>query len=241
MTFDIVILSYAKTREHKQITEKCIKSLTEARNKVRVNIIVLESFDPTIKYKNAKNVFYDRKPFNYNHSMNKGFEYTDADYVFFCNNDLIFNDGWADACYQAFAMGYESISPYCPTSHKRFTKNGDFLLQGYQVGFHVSGWCIGVERKMFERIGGFNEAVRFWYSDNLYAEQLKIAKVKHALVCNSLVKHLDMGSKTLQTMDRKEKAQLTSIQKSKYDKEVRRLWDAEKKEVLRGRTKDVTL
>ena len=237
MTFDVILLSHAKTTQHKQITEKCIKSLVEAKNKINVNIIVLEDFDPTIKYKNTTTIFFKETKFNYNRSMNEGFKHTKSDYVFFCNNDLVFHDWWADACYQAFAMGYESLSPYCPASHKRYHKSGNHLLEGYRVGFHVSGWCIGVSRKMFERIGGFNEAVRFWYSDNLYAEQLKVENIRHVLVCNALVKHLDMGSKTLQTMGRKEMAQLTSIQRSKYEKEKRRLWDNAKKEkVVRGRT-----
>jgi len=248
MTFDIVILSYAKTKEHKQITEKCIKSLMEAKNKVKVNIIVLESYDPTIKYKDAKNVFYQQPVFNYNNSMNEGFKYAKNDYVFFCNNDLVFYDGWADACYQVFAMGYESLSPYCPTSHKHnkdingnLAGTGNYLIEGYQVGFHVAGWCIGVDRYMFERIGGFNEAVRFWYSDNIYAEQLKLEGIKHALVCNAIVKHLDYGSMTLKTLSKGEKTQLTSVQRKKYDNEVRRLWNVKTKEILHGRPKDASV
>jgi len=228
MTYDVIILSYSKTKQHKQITLDCIKSLVEAKNRIKINIIVLESYDASVNFKNTKTIFYQQEKFNYNHSMNYGFSLTNSDYVFFCNNDLIFSDGWADACYHVFKMGYDSLSPYCSASHPRFTRTGDYLVSGYQVGFHVSGWCIGVDRKMFKRIGGFNEAVRFWYSDNLYAEQLKIEGVKHALVCNSLVLHLDMGSKTLQTVPNRERASLTSVQRRIYEKEVRRLWNAKR-------------
>jgi len=105
-------------------------------------------------------------------------------------------------------------------------------MVGYQVRFHIAGWCIGVDREMFKAIGGFNEAVRFWYSDNLYAEQLKIADVKHALVCNAFVKHIDFGSKTLKSLSSQEEMKLTRAQKNIYDKEVRRIWNAKKKEVL---------
>jgi len=232
MTFDIVILSYGKTKEHIQTTNDCIASLKKAKNKIGVNIYVLESFNENIKYDGVENFFYQQQKFCYNASMNKGFELTTNNYVFFCNNDLIFYDGWADACYNAFAMGYKSVSPYCPVTHPKFANQGKKLEVGYQVGFHVAGWCIGVERKMFQKLGGFNTAVDFWFSDNLYAEQLKLADVKHALVCNSIVKHLDCGSKTLKTLKKHEMDELTRKQRRKYQKEVRRLVNAKKKTVL---------
>jgi len=232
MKYDIVILSYSKTVEHIKVTRQCIDSLLSAKNKIGVNIYVIESYDPTIKYTGAKTIYFSEKTFNYNRSMNKGFSFTTNQYVFFCNNDLVFYDDWADNCYHVFKMGYDSLSPYCPVSHPRFITDGNYAVAGYQVGFMVAGWCIGVNRDMFERIGGFNEAVTFWYSDNLYAEQLKIAEVKHALVCNSFVKHLDFGSKTLKTMSANEKTRMTSAQKSKYDKEVKKLY-AKKEKVLR--------
>ena len=234
MTFDVVILAYSRTEEHRKITEDCIKSLKNAKNKIDVNIIVLESFDKRAKFEGVTNVFFSEAKFCYNNSMNEGFKYTTADYVFFCNNDLFFYDGWADSCYNVFHMGYKSLSPFCPSSHNRFNViQGNYLLEGYQVGFHVAGWCIGVERKMFEDLGGFNTAVDFWYSDNLYAEQLKIAKVKHALVCNAVVRHLDAGSKTLKSMTAQKKKFLTSRQGIKYKNEVRRLWNGAKETVLR--------
>ena len=233
MTFDIIILSYSKTEKHRKITEDCIKSLKEAKNKVAVNIIVLESYDKDVRFDGVKNVFYQQPKFCYNASMNEGYRYATSDYIFFCNNDLIFNDGWADNCYYAFSMGYDSISPYCPTTHPGFARQGDYLAVGYQVGFHIAGWCIGVKRDMFERIGKFNTAVDFWFSDNIYAEQIKLQGVKHALVCNSLVRHLNHGSQTLRSLDEREKHWLTTQQRKKYTKEVRRLWDAKGKAVLR--------
>ena len=231
MTFDVILLSYSKTPEHRAITEDCIKSLKKAKNKVKVNIIVLESYEEQ-NFKGVKNVFFKENKFCYNQSMNEGFKHTSAPFVFFCNNDLIFSHGWADNCYQAFAMGYKSVSPYCPIASKRFTKSGDFLQVGYQVGFHITGWCIGIERETFKELGGFNTAVDFWYSDNIYAEQLKVANIKHALVCNATVKHLDWGSKTLNSLKKVEKTYLTKGQALKYKKEVRRLWDAKGKAVL---------
>ena len=224
MTFDIIILAYSKTAGHKKITSDCIKSIVAAENKIKANIIVLESFDEKVKFENAKTIFFKEKEFNYNRSMNEGFKHTTSDYVFFCNNDLVFHDYWADHCYSAFKMGYESISPYCPVTTPRYMKAGEYLAVGYQVGVNIPGWCIGVQREMFKRIGGFNEAVSFWYSDNIYGEQLKIAKIKHALVCNAFVTHLDYGSKTLSTLSGQERLRLTRDQQTKYKKELKKLY-----------------
>lgn len=233
MIFDVILLAYSKTEGHRQITVDCIKSLKKAKNDVGINIIVLESFDIGVKFKGAITFFYQQHLFNYNASMNKAFSLSESDYVFFCNNDLQFFDGWADECYKVFRMGYDSVSPYCPVSHPRFVTDGDYIMVGYQVGFNIPGWCIGVERKMFEKLGGFNTAVNFWFSDNIYAEQLKINKIKHALVCSAFVKHLDFGSKTLNSLTNKERVGLTTKQRKKFTDEVKRMWDAKEKEILR--------
>ena len=225
MRADIIILTYSKTKEHIRVTEECIGSLRKAKNKIGVNIHVIESYDKDIKYDGAETIFWvGENGFNYNESMNYGFSRTKEDLVFFCNNDLVFSDYWLDNCYHVFNMGFDSVSPYCEVTHPRFAPSGKYLLRGYQVGFHIAGWCIGVKREMFEKIGGFNTAVNFWYSDNIYAEQLKIAAIKHALVCNSLVKHLDFGSNTLKSLDEKEKRKLTSLQKKVFNNEVKKLW-----------------
>lgn len=224
MRADIIILTYSKTKEHINVTKQCIKSLREAKNKIGINIYVVESYDSEIKYDGANMIFFKENDFNYNRSMNKGFEHTTNDYVFFANNDLIFYDWWLDNCYHVFNMDFDSVSPYCEVTHPRFAPKGDYLLRGYQVGFHIAGWCIGVKREMFEKIGGFNTAVSFWYSDNIYGEQLRLNGIKHALVCNSLVKHLDFGSQTLNSLPNKEKTKLTSSQKKLFNNEVKKMW-----------------
>lgn len=225
MKYDIIILAYSKTNEHIECTKNCIKSLRDAKNNIGVNIYVIESYNEKIKYSGAKTVFWvGENGFNYNESLNYGVSICKEDYIFLCNNDLVFSDGWADNCYYVFAMGYESLSPYCPVTHTRFVKSGNYAIRGYQVGFHIAGWCIGVKRDMIKRIGGFNTGVYFWYSDNIYAEQLKVAGIKHALVCNSIVTHLDFGSFTLKKMDSKEKTRLTSMQKKLFNNEVKKLY-----------------
>ena len=65
---------------------------------------------------------------------------------------------------------------------------------GYEIGKHVLGWCIIVDRIVMDKIGGFDTPVSFWFSDDVYAEQIKAAGIKHALVGTSRVRHLTSKS-----------------------------------------------
>jgi GT2 family glycosyltransferase len=55
------------------------------------------------------------------------------------------------------------------------------------------------KRELFSIIGEIDSEFPFWFADNIYAEQLKRFGVKHAVVLNSVVKHL--GSSTLNTIN----------------------------------------
>ena len=76
MRADIVILSYSKTAEHIKITKDCIDSLLKAKNKIGINIYVLESYNDKIKFEGTTTIFFKESEFNYNRSMNEGFKYT---------------------------------------------------------------------------------------------------------------------------------------------------------------------
>ena len=197
MKVDIVIVSRAKTDKHKQLTIDAINSLHASYHDF--NIIVMEQTD--VKYKGAKTINY-KFDFNYNKCLNEGAKHGEADYIVFCNNDLIFEPTWFDRLLDVFNMDYESLCPYEPRHFKGSIKQGNHLIEGYEVRKQMLGWCIAVKRDMFERIGGFDEGVMFWFSDNIYADQLQFHNIKHALVCNSIVHHKE--SATLKTVPQKE-------------------------------------
>ena len=97
-----------------------------------------------------------------------------------------------------FNMAYDSLSPACPRHCEAHNiPLSAFLKEGYEIRQQLFGWCIAVKRSMFDKIGGFDTGVNFWFSDNLYADQLKYHGIKHALVCDSLVDHVE--SYTLKT------------------------------------------
>ena len=224
MRFDIILLSYGVNAKFRQYTIDCIRSLKKAENQVKFDILVLENGIET-EYKGAKTVFYKKEKFNYNASLNYGISITRNPYIVCCNNDLVFYRGFAENLYYAFKMGYKSVSPYCGITHPgRGIKNGNHIIEGHQVGFQLAGWCIGVEREMIKDLGGFHEGVEFWYSDNIYSEQLQIADVKHALVCSARVDHIGMGSQTLARLPKRQLYDVTRKQYSKYQKTLQEFY-----------------
>ena len=154
-------------------------------------------------------LYYDFE-FNYNKCLNLGFSVCKSKYVAFCNNDLHFGQDWAK---NAVSAGYLSVSP----TAKHIFKG---VREGYAVGSsrkkqgQILGWCIIVDRIVMERIGGFDTPVKFWYSDNVYAEQLKAVGIKHALVGSSKVKHFTSRSlNNARVVKGKERA---AMQKGQY-------------------------
>lgn len=213
MTIDVIIVSDAKNPMLKRMTQNAILSLHNSDGVIKFNPIVIEA--KNVIFNGAKTYGYDF-PFNYNKCLNYGASKCSNDIILFCNNDLIFSHGFMRGLLMAFKMGYKSVSPINPGCmwHKGF-KVGNQIIEGYQTGVHVAGWCIGMTRDAYNRIGGFDETVSFWYSDNLYCEQIKTANVKHCLVCNSVVFHIE--SKTLETKGVRDYHDMTEGQKKKYN------------------------
>ena len=69
-------------------------------------------------------------------------------------------------------------------------QKGNFVYEGYDISSILTGWCIFMDRYCHETIGALDESVSFWYSDNLYALQLKAAGIRHGLFCNVQVDHI---------------------------------------------------
>ena len=191
------------------LTVNAIDSLHKSDD-FKFNAIIMEQTE--VRYDNAITVNY-KFDFNYNKCLNEGAKHGNAEYIVFCNNDLIFTKGWFDSLLDVFEMGYKSL---CPAEKRHCRDNniklGNHLIEGYEIRQQLFGWCIATTREMIESIGGFDEGVMFWFSDTIYADQLKYHNIKHALVCNSFVEHKE--SATLKTVPQKD---LTWGQKNKYE------------------------
>lgn len=210
---DVIILSYAKTKEFEQLTRDCIKSLYDSEPDETFNVIVVESM-PGVIYYNAQTI-HPNEQFNYNKFANIGVRQGKAEWVCVCNNDLIFTKGWAS---ELLRYGLDSMSPKCPDNALQSDLNHIHL--GFETSRHISGWCLFLKRKLWDFICGFDEDFEFWCADDSYREQLKYHNLNHYLIGTSLVKHL--GSQTLRTMDQDVTERLTKDQARKFNKKYKR-------------------
>ena len=195
MTYDLIIISQSKGDLIK-VTQNCINSIR--KENAETNIIVVETGD-NYPYRVDTIVRYEGE-FNYNRALNLGLQYAKSDYQVLCNNDIIFHPGWSRMGDIMKANDYLSASALSNDQRQRLCKRGDICYEGYIIGLHLTGWCIFTSKDLWPVIGKLNERHKFWFSDNIYAEQLKAQNIKHALICNIRVDHL--GSQTLQKQPR---------------------------------------
>jgi len=188
MSYDLIIISKSDPKLI-SITEQCINS---ARcDGAELNIIVVETGE-RYEYDVDKIVEYSGS-FNYNRALNLGLQHVKNDIHILANNDLIFQKGWSKIGDLMKLNDFHSAS--CISGHQTQFKRGDLVYEGYQVGYLLTGWCLFVDRYCIEKIGKLDETVSFWFSDDLYACQIKAQGIKHGLFTNCQVDH--MASQTL--------------------------------------------
>jgi glycosyltransferase involved in cell wall biosynthesis len=203
---DIIIIAASKNKELINMTQNAVDSCYMSKGSF--NIVVVETFKKH-KYKNAKVIECIRKKFNYNRTINFALGKTKNSIVGVFNNDVIFHKDWFIELEKGFSE-FESLSPRCEKSNIK--TNG--IIEGYKLRKHLNGWAIVFKRSILDKIGKLNDKVEFWRSDDAFAQQLKINSIRHALVSNSVVNHID--SKTLKTLDQKEKKKFTYDQFHTY-------------------------
>ncbi|WKW86002.1 glycosyltransferase [Gordonia Phage JonJames] len=190
---DLVILSNAKTADLHMMTSNCIRSIRETTSPRQVNIIVMEQNARYSSYPGADKVVLCPESFHYNKFANRGLRTGSARWVMVANNDLIFEKGWLT---ELISTGCPVVSPKCPDDSRQRVIQED--TSGWTNGVHFSGWCFMMSREVYEDIGGFDECVSFWCSDDVVLEQLKVAGYDPpTLAPDAVVRHL--GSKTLKT------------------------------------------
>ena len=184
---DLIILSKANTKEKQAMTAQAVRTAFMNSNGIPMGITVLEQ--GAGRYARAKTIL---KPgeFNYNAFANYGASLGKAEWIVIANNDLIFKEQWL---HNLIKVGHPVMSPHEPKDKRQsmITQN----TTGYINGTHFSGWCFIIKRSLWEDIGGFDEAVSFYCSDDAVIEQVKAKGITPMLVKDSLVEHI--ASQTL--------------------------------------------
>lgn len=209
---DVVILSWAKTIELKNLTIRGIQTLLKSETDVNFNVFLLESnnkaiynFPPSVK------VVYMNERFGYHKFMNIGRKMGNSPYVALCNNDLRFQKNWASNIIKEMEQDKELLSA-CPMEPvvnlipKHYTEE----KYGYETRKFINGWCIFQNRKIYDVIGDLDETFEFWCCDDDYGMTLQNKNIKHAIIKTSIVNHDDNGGKSLQKLTPEQSRQYTS-------------------------------
>ena len=131
-------------------------------------------------------------PFNYNQAINIGVARSSNEWVFVMNNDVVVYPGAFD---KMITAGYDSVSPMSAINAPG--QNGATgIEEGYQICRHIAGWCIGCKRWVFARLPGGKMDERYFYfhQDVQYSTLLHQLGIKHALVTEAKIDHLQCQS-----------------------------------------------
>jgi glycosyltransferase involved in cell wall biosynthesis len=184
MYYDLIIVTQSRP-DLITMTQACIDSaISDTKD---INVIVVETGQP-YKYTGVNKFINYNGEFCYNRALNMGLKYAKGDIHILANNDIIFHKGWSQIGELMQINGYHSASAIS-SGHKGFTK-GDLIYEGYEIGKHLTGWCIFIDKFCLSAIGSLDETVAFWYSDDLYALQIKKVGIIHGLFCNIQVDHI---------------------------------------------------
>tara|TARA_R110002020_G_scaffold79050_1_gene198360 strand:+ start:3870 stop:4436 length:567 start_codon:yes stop_codon:yes gene_type:complete len=127
--------------------------------------------------------------FNYNKFLNYGFRnLVSKEKVIISNNDVVYEPGCIDALFKSLDT-YDSVSPV-----EQYSDNN---IIGYTSNNHIKGWCIGLNYKVYEQMGEWDESFKFWYQDDDYCSFLQKHSLNHALIGNAVARHLCSKSHSL--------------------------------------------
>lgn len=243
---DIIIISYSKTPDLKEVTEAGIKSLIQSETDILFHIIVVEQnkevnfslskilkeLGKTHKLHTLFNVHPNCPPdeFGYHKYANIGLKYGVNEYVCICNNDLTYENNWCSEIISAMKEIPDllSASPFCPENQMLLHYIDKNLHYGYNIRQHLNGFCIFQQRKIYEIIGPLDERFKFWYCDNDYGMTLYKHKIDHALVTSSVVHHHSnrVGKTAESILNQEENHRLTTEQEHIFYKKWEGLWPA---------------
>jgi len=197
ISYDLIIVACSKNQELVNITQRCIDSCLADGADVNVIIVETNGKKP-LKYRGVNETIMYNGNFNYNRALNLGLTKAKGQVHILANNDIVFESGWSKIGEQMKVNGYLSASALSEDIRQRHCRKGDWIYEGYMIGTHITGWCLFVTKECIKKIGKLREDFEFWYSDNIYADQIEQAGIKHGLFCNIFVNHVT--SCTLKTM-----------------------------------------
>lgn len=225
----VILLSYAIDDEVYQMNCRAIESLftSESWREDELEVLLMESNrEAKYTYDKRLRVMAPEEKFGFHQFFNIGLDNTSGEFVAFCNNDIVFMQGWWSAIMRVKKqhpkfMCFSPVDSSYPMMAEEIAKEKDSII-GWENKRHFAAWCFVWERKVFETIGRFDETFDFYYADADELQTLRYYAIPNVLVTRSEVKHL---SQVVTNKVGLEKYKVTDKEKyplSEY--EVRRGW-----------------
>jgi len=196
MIVDVIILTDSTDVT---MTQRTIDTLhnSESTYRFRVQLVDSGSNNP-IRYRDYHNYIRPESSFNYNKFLNIAIGYCTSDWVVISNDDVSYEKGWFTEMINVHQQrpDIEAFSPRDPLLYMRYFPNhfigsDDSYFESYAVTEALQGWCTVIKKTALDKILPFDELFDMYYQDNDYAERLKEAGIKHALVRDAIVCHME--------------------------------------------------
>ena len=157
--------------------------------------------------------------------MNIGRRLGSSPYVALCNSDLTYEENWATNMIEQMEIhNAPSASPWCPQTQGTNENHIHNVYVGNRVRTELAGWCIVQKREIYKIIEDLNEGVSFWYSDNIYADELGMRGIRHILVPTSVVNHHEFNlGKTGSSLSQEDQQKITLLEHRNYVKSLETL------------------
>ena len=211
MRYNLIIVACSSSKELIRMTEECIVSAL--RDAVDLEITVVETYK---HYPYNANVLMYSGDFNYNRALNLGISLSrECDIYILANNDIKFYPGWSAIGQSMYDSGFGSASAL--SNKHRGIEPGNYIYAGYNIGVFLAGWCIFATSQTIKTIGKLDETYDFWCSDNVYADQLKLAGIRHGLFCSIRVDHVENATLKTVPMRTRKNYTLHSLNKYQYN------------------------
>ena len=214
-------------------TKPFIESLYKYTDIQQFELIIIDngSCNDTLEYLNSisykyKNIVVIRNNENlgYAKGNNQGLKIAQGEYLFLCNNDLLFSPNWLDKCIKTFEnhkdIGLLSVMTNFCGNPNQVVKNAkqynvDNYLQMFsdnldnnEIAYQdkIIFFCVGLTRATFETVGYFDENFGYaWFEDDDYSLRCLYNGYKLAIVKNVFIfhNHSQTSSKLYDTQEGK--------------------------------------
>jgi hypothetical protein len=203
MRIDVICLTKTADDSYLKLCLNTLRSLFESEIDYKFDVVLVESeYLPNNKFyklvdefpENTLKIINPCEKFNYNRFLNIGLcSISGSNWLVVINNDLKFEKEWFSEMMNIHKIRPDLItfSPFEPDCHTNFF--GDFegdYLEGYQRSYHVTGWCLVLNKIVMDAMGEWDERFVYWCQDDDYAEFLRTSRIGNALVKKSVVHHL---------------------------------------------------